>query len=335
MINVKISTILSNFVFKKQLPEGKDEWRGCRFFINKDIEECDYWFVYEDIKKTEKTKCPPQNIILITGEPPSIKKYNPKFLKQFNHVITSHQDINHPGKIIQQQALPWMIGSKYKKETKTWDEENYKDYDFFSSKQKIEKTKTISVIFSNKKDTPGHLQRAIFIEKLKKEFGDTLDIFGLGFEEISDKWDGIAPYKYHLAIENSSVPHYWTEKLADAYLGESFPIYYGCPNIEEYFPKKSMTIIDINKVDESIKKIKDIISKNTHEKSINEIKEGKNLVLNKYGFFNLIYKIIEKNNKHQEKNNKHQEKKNMILEPQKKEKGFFRKYLKIKLCSKH
>ena len=61
----------------------------------------------------------------------------------------------------------------------------------------------------------------------------------LGFKSIEDKWAGLAPYKYSLAIENAVTPDYWSEKIADCFLTWTLPIYYGCLNLEDYFPKQS------------------------------------------------------------------------------------------------
>jgi hypothetical protein len=43
-------------------------------------------------------------------------------------------------------------------------------------------------------------------------------------------------------LENSQSPHYWTEKLTDAYLGWAFPLYVGCPNVGDYFAKESFLL---------------------------------------------------------------------------------------------
>ena len=53
--------------------------------------------------------------------------------------------------------------------------------------------------------------------------------------------EAIADY---IALENSSHAHYWSEKLADTYLGWSFPFYWGCPNTSDYFPEQSLCQID-------------------------------------------------------------------------------------------
>lgn len=42
-------------------------------------------------------------------------------------------------------------------------------------------------------------------------------------------------FQYSFVIENSSQPNYFTEKLIDCLITKTIPIYYGCPNIEEFF----------------------------------------------------------------------------------------------------
>jgi len=68
--------------------------------------------------------------------------------------------------------------------------------------------------------------------------------FGRGFQPIDDKMEAILPYRFHLVLENSVLPNYWTEKLADAYLGWAYPVYLGCPNVNEYMPGPALAFIN-------------------------------------------------------------------------------------------
>ena len=66
-------------------------------------------------------------------------------------------------------------------------------------------------------------------------FKDKIDFFGFGIKDLKNKKDAIDPYLFSIAIENSKHDNYWTEKIADVFLGNTMPIYYGCNNIYDFF----------------------------------------------------------------------------------------------------
>lgn len=289
MIRIKVTTNFANEPFKRQTPNMSGIWGNCEFYINKDIEECDYWFVYRDLNKQEKVKCSLDKTYFITGEPESIKIFDKDFLNQFANIITSQKNIIHEKKILSQEGLPWLIGRKNRLDERN---RSFMIYDDFKNKREYKKDKIISVITSNKYNTDGHKKRYDFVMKLKEAFGDNIDVFGRGINEIEDKWDAIASYKYHIVIENSIYDDYWTEKLADTFLAGAYPFYYGCSNISKYFDDSCYTKIDINKFDESLKIIEKIIKDETYEKSIESIREAKDLILDKYNFFAMVNQIV-------------------------------------------
>ena len=132
--------------------------------------------------------------------------------------------------------------------------------------------------------------------KLKEHYGDQLDLYGWGFNDFKNKWDVIAPYKYHIAIENCSTPHYWTEKLADTYLGNAYPFYIGCDNVDEYFSKDAFIKLNIHDAEGAIKIIDKAIAEDTATKQARAVEEAKQLVLDKYNLFNLIVEQIQEMN---------------------------------------
>ena len=73
-----------------------------------------------------------------------------------------------------------------------------------------------------------------FTKNVKDYFGSNIDWFGSGINTIEDKWVGFEEYKYHIVIENGQ-NNLISEKLFDSYLGLSYPIYYGAPNVGDYF----------------------------------------------------------------------------------------------------
>ncbi len=291
MFKIKVSTNFPDWPFIRQTPKAEGIFGSSKFFINQDIKECDFWIVDGDLIKTEQAYCPEKNTIFIAGEPPTIKKYNKNFLSQFNHFVTCDRKLQHPNKFYNQQAIPWQIGRYIDKY----------DYDELKSLAMPKKRKLISAITSGKDWTSGHRKRKEFILKLKEYFGDSLDVFGRDINEIKDKSLGILDYKYSIAIENSSFDDYWTEKLSDVFLGFSFPFYYGCPNIHDYFPKNSLKIIDLDDIDSSIRIIEKAIKDNFFEKHLSEIEESRDLVLDEYNFFPMMDEFCNKYYKKSEK----------------------------------
>ena len=58
-----------------------------------------------------------------------------------------------------------------------------------------------------------------------------------------DKFPLFETYQYSFVIENSSQTNYFTEKLIDCLITKTIPIYYGCPNISEYFDTKGWILL--------------------------------------------------------------------------------------------
>ncbi|BAY07242.1 glycosyltransferase family 10 domain-containing protein [Calothrix sp. NIES-2098] len=278
-MRIKITVGYPSWLGIRQTPSSKGIWEDCEFLINEDCLECDAWVVLQSSKgllKQETTFCPPENVILLTREPPDMMSWPANYIKQFNLVITCHPHIKHRNLILSQHGQTWHLANH--------------SFDQLVSMQPIEKTKLLSVICSNKTFTEGHRQRLQLLDALKKHFKD-LEFFGKPINPIDDKWDGIAPYKYHLVLENGSTPHYWTEKLTDAYLGYSLPLYYGCPNLTDYFSPDSFVRIRPEDIDRTIYTIEQAIATNQYEKSLPAIIEARNQVLYRYNLFPMLAQL--------------------------------------------
>lgn len=93
------------------------------------------------------------------------------------------------------------------------------------------KTRLISAISSNKRMVPGHDTRLKFINAIK----DRVDLYGRGFQDIPTKLEGLKDYMFSVAIENVVTQNGFSEKIQDCFLTGTIPIYYGCPNIGEFY----------------------------------------------------------------------------------------------------
>ena len=297
MYKVKLSIARDNERCNRQLPGGGYIWKGYEFVINQPCEEADFWVVYsKGNRQVETCRVSPENTLFITGEPDSVYHYSIGFINQFAKVLSCQKGLDHKCLSFSQPAQPWHIGKQVVRNSTGKEIQEAVEYTQTYDTLKVsapQKTKLMSVITSNKAFTKGHRERIKFVKKLKEHYGHQLDLFGWGFNSFKDKWDTIAPYKYHIAIENCCSPHYWTEKLADSYLGNAFPFYIGCDNIGEYFDKDAFLMLDIHDVEGSIRIIDQAIAEDVATKQAAAIESAKQLVLDKYNLFNLIVENLQ------------------------------------------
>jgi hypothetical protein len=271
VLKVKLTTSFPQWPLSRQTPGGGGLWKNVQFYIDQPVDECDAWFVYDGLVQPETTICPAENIVFVTAEPPSIKIHDAKWLRQFARVISSQRNLRHPGIQLSQTGLPWHVG---------------KSYDELSREGFPEKSKSLSIIASNKNFTAGHQQRLAFVEQLRRR--SCGDFFGRGIRELPDKWDGLAEYRYSVAIENCEYPDYWTEKIADCFLAGTTPFYYGCPNIADYFPAEAFVWIDPASPENALGRIEEVLAANDYGRRQPALTRAKNLVLNEYNLFNLL-----------------------------------------------
>ncbi|MEP2718265.1 hypothetical protein [Pseudophaeobacter sp.] len=99
----------------------------------------------------------------------------------------------------------------------------------------LEKTADLSLIASAQNSHPGHKLRHRIVTHLQGNYPEAR-IMGRGYSPFDNKVEGLAPFRYSVVIENTQEPNYFSEKLIDAILCETVPIYWGCPNITDFFP---------------------------------------------------------------------------------------------------
>lgn len=271
--------------YLRQTPNGNGEWGGFKFYSDSNSREndrFDFWVVLDNLDvPVKKIRVKKDNILLVAMEPPSVRRYSGRFINQFSVLITCQEQIIHEGKMLYPQGQPWFVN---------------KTFDQLSNISKVEKSKKMSLIVSNKVFTDGHKKRLDFAMKVKKHFGETIDLYGRGIADFNDKWDVLAPYKYNICLENSSSKYYFTEKLTDCYLSYTFPLYYGCPNLEDYFNNKAFVNIDIDNLDSSFKTIETLLFSDKHyDNHFEYIKEAREKCLIEYNLFPLIIDVIHKN----------------------------------------
>lgn len=256
--------------YLNQTPQRSGWWKYVHYRVNDNaVQEADFLVVHDDVDQPVTLRIPTGNSILITGEEKSAKLYPPEFINQFDVIITSRDDIHHPRVIRTHYYHPWSV-------KKTYDELMVAD---------PVKSKNLSAVVSSMTVLEGHKNRFAFMNKMKGHFKEQLDWFSKGEQTfIQDKWDGLAPYAYSIAIENSEHPNYFTEKLTDCFLAGTLPFYWGCPNVQEFFDDRSLIRLNIADFPGSVQVVEMALRDELYRQRIPFVQDAKKLVLTKYSF---------------------------------------------------
>ena len=291
-------------IFYRQTPDGcrraadglpttsflSRDGRYCFYMGDTDVENPDFWVVQSKGLRTAQTcRVARENTILLTTEPHSVLVYPDRYTHQFGVVCTSQEQLHHPHRMLMQPVLPWFVG--FERISNGY--RITQDYASLHTSATPAKTKLLSVITSDKAFTRGHVDRIRFVRKLQDHYGDRIDIFGKGYRDFNDKWDVVAPYKYQIVIENSAEPHYWTEKLGDCFLAETFPFYHGGRCAMTDFPANALQPIDIHDADAAIATIDAAIAAHRYEQAKDDLHEAQRLMLDRYNMFDTIAAICD------------------------------------------
>ncbi|MBC6445492.1 MAG: hypothetical protein GDA50_08805 [Alphaproteobacteria bacterium GM202ARS2] len=267
----------------RQTP-GDDLVWGNSHFSWGDEKGCSWLCVYDNVPQGWTTTIPKHRRILVVVEPKAIMHYTPDCLAQYGTVLSPYvRPASYEGRWVNAPILfPWLYGVYGFKEHNVT--RKYATWDALK-KPKTNKTKLLSVIQRNKGFSKTQLQRSRFIQSL-------LDIFGRKTVYLNSKADGIDAYRYHLALENDTGPHFWSEKLADCYLGEAYPIHAGCPNLSDYFPPQAYTAIDIFNIPQAIQRVKEVIVSDLWRDNRSYILEAKRRVMEEHQLLPVIDRVI-------------------------------------------
>ena len=267
-------------IIYQQTPGNDGIWDDIHFTFD-EVDEFDYIIVFNRVKYDLKFTCCPDNIWLTSGEPPNPAfRWQKKSYRYFKKIFSQHRGYFNSSFVKTHGALPWQI------------EKTYNELLQLNSNQHSKMDK-LSFVTSNKNWMEGHRLRLQLIKYLGSVQYD-YDLFGRGFNQIENKFDGLYPYKYSIAIENSRYNHYWTDKIADCFLSWTLPFYYGAPNIYKYFPKESIILINPNRKEETLDIMRNSVRNRLWDERIDSIKEARDLILNKYQFFPFMTKEIKK-----------------------------------------
>lgn len=256
-------TMLERYRF--QTPNHDGVWGEIQAVTNKN--EADYFVIMDGYNKF--TELPASKRVYFQREPKVIVK-NHAFFGDNNAAFKGSYDKHH-------HLATWQIR---------------KPFNELQELQVPEKPKLISTVTSNKRITEGQRKRLNLVQNVQKKCPE-MDFYGRGFKPLNYnkycKFNGLIDYKYSIACENCSIPNYFTEKFIDCLLCWTKPIYWGCSNIEEYFPKGSYVLVDIDNPNATSYILEEI------QKPVDYdiLKEARDLVLNKYNVWPAVERVLK------------------------------------------
>ena len=255
-----------------------------------DLANPDFLVFYSDFLAPYETAVPRERRIAVITEPPGILSYRPGFLAQFGTVISPFTHPGYGGRLIRSQpGLPWFYGCTFGKGRKpAW---RY-TFEELGALPRPEKINAISAVLSRKAQAPLHVARVRCAEELARRFPDNVRIFGSGFDPVDDKADAIDPYRFHLALENTRDPFYWSEKIADAYLGWAMPIYEGCTTIAASFPEASFARIDVNDVEGAVRIVGGLLEAGEKAVSVDALAAARHRLLHEHSLPALLRRTV-------------------------------------------
>ena len=261
-----------------QTPDNAGKWKDMEATL--DISEADYYIVqdYTDAQIPDNSKVYYFSREVPGGgridEIPGAKKFS--YLDDSSYLYTKWM---YPGKL---------AGVKL-------------SYDSLMSQPPPNKSGELLCIQSDKYFLDGHRKRVNFIKQFIGDYRDEIDIYGSvrillsyygsGENYVQDKFQKLKDYKYCLAFDNGQYNNYFGTQFTDAILSWAVPVYWGAPNISEFFPKDSYISFDATNFDET-HRIMDIIDNDDYEKRLPAIKKARDLILTKFNIWPTIYEAI-------------------------------------------
>jgi hypothetical protein len=150
----------------------------------------------------------------------------------------------------------------------------------------------MSIMVSDKYNLSGHKYRHILTQHILR-LNLPIDIYGRGckfYNNLNDKrvkgnFEELEPYEkyyFHIAIENSETPHYFSEKITNPLLCNTNVLYLGCKNIDKYFGNY------VYKLNGKIENDLDLIKKICDNYSIFYNKIDRDEIVKKISILNII-----------------------------------------------
>lgn len=291
-INQTVCSLLTMHVpwpWLRQTEDGAGNMDGVFFLLNEISPQTQWLAVVDEPFAEIATPIPiPRRVLFIT-EPPEVKVYPQEFLRQFGIIVSPYAigGVASESILVENPCVTWQYGVDAPSQSS-----------FMQSLSDIRqmpvpsKSKLLSVICSTKAFTQAQRNRLAFVEKLQVCFGSRVDVFGRGRNPVSDKQIAIAPYKYHLVLENNYIANFWTEKLTDSWLGYAYAVYLGAPNIEGICPSGGLLALEPDNDEANLDAIARLLYEDPWQRALPAIRQCRQWAIEANNVFSRVARII-------------------------------------------
>ncbi len=240
----------------------------------------DWLVVFDGMRGDVSVTCPREHTILTTWEPVSIRNYNTPFTRQFGHLLTNRPSWaeKHPHYHLGRGYFPWMNGRT-----------------FPENKAAVipPKTTLLTAVCSSKAmKWTNHAARIELLRRCQRDIPG-MEWYGWGIRECGMKCDVTDVARYQIVFENHEAPHYWSEKIADAFLSECLPFYAGAPDLAADFPGDAFIPIPSDDPAAAVQIIQSAIANDEWTKRRAAIRAARELLFTRYNFFAQVIAVIE------------------------------------------
>ncbi len=263
--------------FLNQSKSGKGSWGRILFHIGYD-EGDDFLLILNRSKRSFVSRLPPSRIWGVIQEPPneifSPMHYGQPWMGRVYNQMNCSADPRRQF-ILAPPMVPWFVNMSYGEAESFGPPVKKFDLSCITSK---------TVFFA------GHLARKEMLGSAIKLRPD-IKLFGRGFEFVEEKEAALMPFRYSLVMENFRNDYYMTEKIFDCLLCWTVPIYYGAPNISDFFPQGA--VLPVDGTQQSLMSAFSLMSRDDYERRLPALAEARRRILEEHSFFARMSRDIE------------------------------------------
>lgn len=209
----------------------------------------------------------PKELNYISNEIIQNKSYFDKILTSFPDVLSECENSE-----LFLYASCWILTKN------DYSRANYQEEysNIFTTKKNFE----LSCVMSQKNFLPGHNLRHNCKDIIRKK--RKYDLYFPESIPMEEKFKLFQNSMFHIAIENTQNINYISEKIIDCFMSYTIPLYWGCPNISDYFNIDGIICFNTK---EELENILDNLSEDEYYRRMGAVLENYRISFENYAFY--------------------------------------------------